>query len=103
MKHGRIREEVIVALTRTTEVKAQTRKVANEIRKGARANARPFRDTGNLERNIAVTNVLDDQGRVEYRVGWTPAAWYGSMVELGTEDTPPRPHLRPAAERVKNR
>lgn len=95
---GRIRPEVLVALTRTTEMKKQVRAVANEIRREARALA-PVA-TGNLRRNIVVDNVLDDEGRVVYRVGWSPKAWYGLLVELGTEDTPARPHLRPAADKV---
>src|SRR6266508_3487426 len=99
MHMGRIRPEVIVALTRTSEVKKQVRAVANEIRKEARALA-PVK-TGNLRRNITVDNVLDEEGRVVYRVGWRPEAWYGSLVELGTEDTPARPHLRPAADKVR--
>lgn len=90
--------EILIALTRTKEVKQQVRAVANQIRKEARRRAP--RRTGNLRRNITVVNVLDDEGRVEYRVGWAPAAWYGSLVEFGTEDTPARPHLRPAADEI---
>lgn len=94
-----IRPEVLVALTRTTEVKKQVRAVANEIRDDARRRA-PVK-TGNLRRNIFVDNVLDEKGRVIYRVGWRPKAWYGRLVEFGTEDTPAQPHLRPAADRVR--
>lgn len=101
MRVGPISDDVIAALTRTTEVKRQVRTVANEVRKRARANARPFRDSGDLIRGLAVTNVLGERGRVEYRVGWSGRGWYGSLVELGTEDTAARPHLRPAAEAVK--
>ncbi len=101
MRFGRFRPEVIAALTQTPEVKKQLRRVAGEIRTEARKLA-PV-DTGNLRRNIAVENVLDPEtGQVEYRVGWTKRAFYGGLVELGTEDEPPRPHLRPAANKVKN-
>jgi HK97 gp10 family phage protein len=98
---GRIDPRVVAALTRVPSVKKQMRTVANEVRKDARRLAP--RDTGNLRRGIAVDNVLDDKGQVEFRVGWTNRAWYGSLVELGTEDTPPRPHLRPAAIKVGGR
>jgi HK97 gp10 family phage protein len=98
MSRTPLSREILIALTRTKEVKAQVRAVANEIRKEARRNAP--RRTGNLARNIVVTNELDEEGRVEYRVGWAPAAWYGSLVEFGTEDIAARPHLRPAADRV---
>jgi HK97 gp10 family phage protein len=96
---GRVSPEVLVALTRTKEVKRQVRSVANEIRDEARRLA-PV-DTGNLRRNIKVTNVLDDQGRVVFVVGWASQAWYGSLVEFGTEDTAARPHLRPAADKIR--
>ena len=95
----RISPEVLAALSRVPEVKKQVRLVANEIRKEARQLAP--KDTGNLRRGIAVDNVLDDRGAVEFRVGWTKRAFYGSLVELGTEDTPAQPHLRPAALKVK--
>jgi HK97 gp10 family phage protein len=97
-----VRREVITALTRTPEVKAQVRAVANSIRDDARSRAP--RHTGALRRSIKVDNVLDDQGRVVYRVGWDKRiAYYGPMVEGGTNDTRARPHLKPAAEAVQNR
>ncbi len=101
MKFGRIRPEVIAALTQTPLVKRQVRKVAAEIRTEARRLV-PV-DTGNLRKNIAVENVYDPETQqVEYRVGWTKRAWYGSLVELGTAEEPAKPHLRPAANKVKN-
>ncbi len=101
METGRFRPEVIAALTQHPAVKRQVRAVAAEIRKKARQLA-PV-DTGNLRRNIAVENVYDPETQqVEYRVGWTKKGFYGSLVELGTEDEPPKPHLRPAAIQVKN-
>ncbi len=96
---GRIDPRVIVALTRSPSVKKQMRVVANEVRKEARLLAP--KDTGNLRRGNTVDNVLNDAGEVVFRVGYSKKAFYGSMIELGTEDTAPQPHLRPAALKVK--
>lgn len=102
MRIGQFRPEVLAAVSQSPSVKKQGRTVANEIRKGARRRAP--KDSRNLEKNIAVENVYDSAtGLVEWHVGWKKAAWYGSLVELGTEDTPAQPHLRPAADEVKNR
>lgn len=99
--HG-VRPEVITALTRVPEIKKQVRAVANGIRDDARAHAP--RRTGALRRSIKVDNVLDGQGRVVFRVGWDKRiAYYGPMVEGGTNDTRARPHLVPAAERAGGR
>ena len=101
MRTGQFRPEVLAAVSQAPSVKKQVRAVAAEIRKEARRRAP--KDTGNLRRNIAVENVYDrDTGLVEYHVGWKKLAWYGSLVELGTEDTPARPHLRPAADKFRN-
>ena len=101
MNVGRIRPQTVQALTRTPDVKKQMRLVANEIRKEARKLVP--RQTGRLKRGMAVDNVLNGDGQVEYRVGWSPSAYYGSQVELGTEDTAAQPHLRPAAIKVAGR
>lgn len=102
MKFGSLRPEVLAAISQAPSVKKQVRAVAAEIRKEARRLAP--KNTGNLRRNIAVENVYDPKtGMVEYHVGWNKKAWYGGLVELGTEHEPPRPHLRPAADKFKNR
>lgn len=101
MRFGRINPVAVAAATRTPAVKKQMRVVAGEIRKEARRLAP--RETGALRRGIAVENVLLPDGQVEWRVGWTRQAFYGSLLETGTEDTPPRPHLRPAAIKVGGR
>ena len=103
MEVGRLRPEVLQALTRTPVVKKQMRLVAGEIRKEARILAQGSRDSGNLIRSIAVDNVLNDEGLVEFRVGWAKRGFYGSLVELGTVDTPAQPHLRPSAIKVAGR
>lgn len=101
MRHSRIRPEVVAALTQTREVKAQVRRVAVAIRDDARRLA-PKR-TGALRRSIKVENVYDPvTGKVEYRVGWDKRiAFYGPLVELGTEHAPAQPHLRPAADKFR--
>jgi HK97 gp10 family phage protein len=101
MRVGRFRPEVLAAVSQAPSVKRQVRAVAAEIRKEARRRAP--KDSGNLAKNIAVENVYDRAtGLVEYRVGWTKQGFYGSLVELGTEDTPARPHLRPAADKFRS-
>lgn len=77
----------------------EARKCATAIRKDARTLAP--KNTGNLSRHIEVEEITDLETGVEgYAVGWGDKAWYGMMVELGTEDTAPAPHLVPAG--IKN-
>lgn len=102
MRFGQFRPEVLAAISQAPSVKKQVRAVAGEIRKEARRLA--SKETGNLRKNIAVENVYDPKTRmVEYHVGWKKKAWYGPLVELGTEDAVAQPHLRPAADKFKNR
>lgn len=103
MRIGQFRPEVLAAVSQAPSVKKQVRTVANEIRKRARQKA--VKHTGAMAKGIRVVNVYDSEtGLVEYHVGWDKrSAWYGPLVELGTEDTPARPHLRPAADEVNNR
>lgn len=103
MRVGRLRDEVIAAVTQAPSVKKQVRAVAAEVRKLARQKAP--KETGALRRSIQVENFYDrETGMVEYRVGWNKRiAHYGGLIELGTEDTPARPHLRPAADEINNR
>jgi HK97 gp10 family phage protein len=99
---GQVDRRVIAALTQTREVQTQMRAVANEVRKRARQKA-PKR-TGRLRRSIRVERERDIHTKeIEFRVGWDKSiAWYGAMVELGTERTRARPHLRPAADEINN-
>jgi HK97 gp10 family phage protein len=91
-----IRPEVLAALSQLPEVTKQTRAVANAIRRDARRLA-PKR-TGNLRRHIRVERRYDPATRtVAYGVGWDAQAWYGWIVESGSEHSRPRPHLVPAA------
>lgn len=92
---GRVRPEALAALTQVPEVAAQTREVANAIRRDARRLAP--RRTGELRRSIRVRRVYDRESRrVSYRV--VVGAFYGRFVELGTPHAPARPFLRPAAD-----
>lgn len=91
-----IRPEVLAALTQVPEIAQQVRDVAKAIAADARALAP--RETGTLARNVRHERAYDATTRtVSYIVGWTSKAWYGWLVETGTEDVPPRPHLVPAA------
>jgi HK97 gp10 family phage protein len=101
LRVGKVRPNVIKALTQVPEIKRQVRVVAREVQKMAKKNAP--RQTGALRRSIKVENVFE-RGHVFYRVGWDKrVAFYGPLVELGTEDTPAQPHLRPAADEINNR
>ncbi|MEU7609554.1 HK97-gp10 family putative phage morphogenesis protein [Micromonospora sp. NPDC049204] len=96
MDSRRIRPEVLAALSQVPEVTRQVREVANAIRRDARRLAP--RQTGQLARSISVERVYDPlTRRVGFIVGWGPRGWYGWLVESGTEDQEPRPHLVPAA------
>lgn len=103
MRIGQFRPEVLAAVSQAPSVKKQVRAVANEIVKEARRRAP--KKTRVLARGIRTENVYDKTtGLVEYHVGWSKkTAWYGLLVELGTDDTPPQPHLRPAADEINNR
>lgn len=103
MRIGQFRPEVLAAVSQAPSVKKQVRAVANEIKKVARQKAP--KKTGALKRSLKVENTYDPKtGLVEYRVGWDKrVAFYGPLVELGTENEPPRPHLRPAADEINNR
>lgn len=91
-----IRPEILAALSQLPEVTKQTRAVANAIRRDARALA-PKR-TGNLRRHIRVERRYNRATReVSYVVGWDRKAFYGWMVERGTEHSRAHPHLIPAA------
>lgn len=101
LRVGKIRPNVVKALTQVPEIKRQVRAVAREVQVLARQKA-PKR-TGALRRSIKVDNVYE-RGYVTHRVGWDKRiAFYGPLVELGTEDTAAQPHLRPAADEINNR
>jgi HK97 gp10 family phage protein len=81
----------------------QAQKVCRELAKDIRGDARrlaPVR-TGNLRRHIVIEEYTDlDTGIEGFAVGWDDKAFYGWMVEDGSEGKPAQPHLAPAA--IKN-
>ena len=80
------------------EVQRELLKLAKDIQRDARSIAP--KKTGNLARHIEIEEITDlDTGIEGYAVGWGDKAWYGQMVEQGTEKSEPRPHLIPAAIR----
>lgn len=93
------RAVVLAAVSQQPKAKKQIRAIANSVRDDARRLAP--KNTGALRRSIKVWNYYDPATKtVVYRIGWDNAiAFYGAMVEFGTEDTPARPHLRPAADK----
>jgi HK97 gp10 family phage protein len=100
MRMGKINRDVLLAaVSQDRNAKKQMRAVAAKVRDDARRLA-PV-NTGNLRRSIKVFNHYDPETKtVVYRVGWDRSvAFYGWMVEAGTEDTRAQPHLRPAAVR----
>jgi HK97 gp10 family phage protein len=97
-----LNREVLDQIALSDQVTGQQKTVATAIQKIASRRA-PKR-TGRMAKGIRVEESVDEQTRLpEYRVGWDKkTAWYGPLEELGTEDTEPRPHLRPAADEVSN-
>jgi HK97 gp10 family phage protein len=86
-------------IANSPEVQAVARDLAKAIQKDARRLA-PKR-SGNLRRHIVVEEITDLETGIEgFAVGWDDKAWYGWIVETGTEHSTPRPHLVPAA--IKN-
>lgn len=85
-------------IANSPEVQEAARRLAKAIQRDARRLA-PTR-TGNLRRHIAVEEITDLTTGIEgFAVGWDDKGWYGWLVEDGTEDTAPQPHLVPAAIR----
>jgi HK97 gp10 family phage protein len=86
-------------IANSDEIQSELRKLARDIQKDARRLA-PVR-TGRLRRGIVVEEITDlDTGLEGFAVGWNNKAFYGWMVENGSEGKPARPHLVPAA--IKN-
>ena len=89
----------LTEIANSDEVQRELLKLAKDIQRDARELAP--KKTGNLARHIEVEEITDlDTGIEGYAVGWGDKAWYGWMVENGTEKTIASPHLAPAA--IKN-
>jgi HK97 gp10 family phage protein len=83
-------------LANSQQAQDACRELATDIRDDARRLA-PVR-TGNLRRHIVIEEYTDLKTGVEgFAVGWDDKAFYGQMVEQGTEHTTARPHLVPSA------
>jgi HK97 gp10 family phage protein len=91
-------EKELREIANSDEIQSELRKLARDIQRDAKYGA-PKR-TGNLARHIEVEEITDlSTGLEGFAVGWGDKAWYGQMVEDGTEHTVARPHLVPAAIR----
>lgn len=100
MRMGKINSRVLLAaVSQQPKAKRQLRELANKVRDDARRMA-PVK-TGALRRSLRVQNTYDPVTKtVTYRIGWDKnIAWYGALVEFGTEKQRAKPHLRPAAHR----
>lgn len=85
-------------IVNSPEVQGEMERLAKDIRKDARRLAP--RRTGNLRNHIEIERYTDTETGFEgWAVGWGDQAWYGWLVENGTEDATARPHLVPAAIR----
>jgi HK97 gp10 family phage protein len=103
MRIGPINKRAVAALAEAPAVTKQEETVADRILAEARRFA-PVR-TGTLRRSLTVVEARNPvTGQTEYRIGWDLSiAEYGPIVEFGSEDTAPQPHLRPAGNKVKGR
>lgn len=89
-------EQVLRELANSAQVQDVCKQVATAIRNDARRLAP--KNTGTLRRGIVVEEYTDLGTGVDgYAVGWNGKAWYGWVVEVGTEAEPAKPHLIPAA------
>lgn len=92
-------QQALRELANSEQVQKECRALAKDIQRDARLLA-PEK-TGNLRRHIEIEEITDlDTGVEGFAVGWGDKAFYGQMVEQGTEKTRPQPHLVPAA--IKN-
>lgn len=85
-------------IANSDEVQGELRTLAGDIQRDAKRLA-PVR-TGRLRRGITIEEITDLRTGLEgFAIGWNDKAFYGQMVEFGTEHDPPKPHLVPAAIR----
>ena len=99
LDNGRTDPRELLELANSPEVQWVAERQAKDIQRDARRLAP--KNTGKLRRHIKVEEYTDLETGIEgFAVGWDDQGFYGWLVEEGTEDTPPRPHLVPAA--IKN-
>lgn len=56
------------------------------------------RDSGTLAEGITAQPGRIQQGRAQIDISFDKSDWYGMFVELGTENAPAHPFLRPALD-----
>lgn len=99
LDRGRSDPRALREIANSDEVQHVARELARDIQKDARRLAP--KESGRLRRNIKVEEITDLETGIEgFAVGWDDGGFYGWLVETGTEENPPRPHLVPAA--IKN-
>lgn len=85
-------------IANSDEMQEEAYALAKDVQRDAKRLA-PVR-TGRLRRGIVIEEVTDLRTGIEgFAIGWSDKAFYGWLEENGTEDTPARPHLVPAAIR----
>ncbi len=96
LDRGRSDEQALREIANSSFVQDEVEKLAKAIQRDARRLAP--KETGRLRRGIVIEEITDLVTGIEgYAVGWNDRAFYGQLVEDGTEENPPRPHLAPAA------
>lgn len=99
LEPGRSDPQALREIANSPEVQWVAEQLAKDIQRDARRLAP--KNTGNLRRHIQVEEITDLETGIEgFAVGWDDKGFYGQLVEEGTEDNAPRPHLVPAA--IKN-
>jgi len=98
MSSPAVQSAILATLSRDKAVTGEVAKSSRLVRDEARRRAP--RRTGDLRRSLKSQRYYNPRTRqVEYRVGWDRSiAFYGWMVEAGTEHSAAQPHLRPAAD-----
>lgn len=102
MSSPSVQAAIYSALSQNPAVTRQVRRVAAQLRDEARRRAP--RDTGAGAKSIRVKRYWDrTTRRVSYRVSWDKDHFYMLFHEVGTENLPARPFLRPAADSLGGR
>jgi len=98
MSSPAVQSAILATLSRNKAVTGEVAKSSRLVRDEARRRAPHV--TGDLRRSLKSQRYYNPRTRqVEYRVGWDRSiAFYGWMVEAGTEHSAAQPHLRPAAD-----
>ena len=90
-------ENIRRAMTRTPQVRTETRRVAVKVRNEARRRA-PKR-TGAGAKSIRVSSKIVD-GAQQFQVSWDRDHFYMAFHEQGASGVRKRPFLKPAADSI---